>query len=48
MKSKKIKSDFHHISQSTVCANELTGWLQNISLDPEEVKRFHDEYIGDK
>ena len=44
---KSIKSRFHNVSESTVSANECTGSLQKISLDPEEVRRFHDEYVGD-
>ena len=30
-----------------VSANECTGALQKISPDPEEIRRFHDEYIGE-
>ncbi len=47
MKHKKVKNRFNQLSQSTVSANECTGSLQKISLDPEEVKRFHDEFVGD-
>lgn len=35
------------LAQNTVSANECTGALQKISLDPEEIRRFHDEYIGE-
>ncbi len=46
-KSKKTQKPLYKLSSSTVSANELTGSLQKISLDPEEVRRFHDEYVGD-
>jgi hypothetical protein len=36
----------HEIYEGAVCASECTGLLQNISVDPEEIKRFHEEYIG--
>ncbi len=29
-------------------ATECTGILQKISVDPEEVKRFHAEFTGEK
>lgn len=32
----------------SVSANECTGALQQISVDPQEVARFHAEYIGEK
>lgn len=44
---KNKKSAMRVISPDTVSANEYTGSLQKISLDPEEVKKFHDEYVGD-
>ncbi len=31
-----------------VSANECTGALQKISLDPDEVAYFHAVYVGDK
>ena len=43
--SKKIIED---IFDGSVCANECTGALQKISVDPEEVARFHAEYTGEK
>lgn len=43
--SKKI---IEEIFDGTVCANECTGALQNISVDPEEVARYHAEYVGEK
>ena len=35
------------VDEETVSANEYTGSLQKISLDLEEVKRFHDQFVGD-
>ncbi|MDE6373064.1 MAG: hypothetical protein K2L72_01040 [Clostridia bacterium] len=43
--SNKIIEDVYACS---VSANECTGALQKISVDPEEVARFHAEYIGEK
>lgn len=43
--SKKI---IEEIFDGAVCANECTGALQNISVDPEEVARYHSEFIGEK
>ena len=43
--SKKIIED---IVDCAICANECTGALQQISVDPEEVARFHAEYTGEK
>ncbi len=42
--SKKV---IEELVDGAVSATECTGALQHISLDPEEVARFHDEYIGD-
>ena len=35
------------LPEGAVSANEYTGSLQKISTDPEEIRRFHDEYIGE-
>lgn len=43
--SKKIISEAF---DGAISANECTGALQKISVDPEEVARFHSEYIGEK
>ncbi len=32
----------------SVCANESTGALQKVTIDPEELARYHREYIGEK
>lgn len=44
MKAKKVRTKA--LLPHTVSANEYTGSLQKISLDPDEVRRFHDEYVG--
>lgn len=43
--SKKI---INEVFEGAISANECTGALQNISVDPEEVARFHAEYVGEK
>lgn len=43
--SKKIISE---VFEGGVSANECTGALQKISVDPEEVARFHAEYTGER
>lgn len=43
--SKKIISE---VFEGAISANECTGALQKISVDPEEVARFHAEYTGEK
>lgn len=47
MGKKNSKKMIERIFDETVCATECTGLLQKISVDPEEVKRFHNEYTGD-
>lgn len=34
------------LPRDTVSANECTGALSNVSTDPEEVARIHDEFVG--
>lgn len=41
---RKILED---VCEGAASANECTGAFQVVSLDPEEVKKFHDEYVGD-
>lgn len=43
--SKKIIED---VVENSISANECTGALQRISLDPDEVARFHAEFTGEK
>lgn len=48
MAGKNSKIIIEELVDGAVSATEYTGALQKISLDPEEVARFHDEYVGDK
>ena len=48
MATKNAKRIIEELVDGAVSATEYTGALQKISLDPEEVARFHDEYVGDK
>ena len=43
--NKNSKKIIENIIDGAISANECTGALQKISLDPEEVARFHSEYI---
>lgn len=36
------------VVDGAISAHECTGALQKISVDPEEVARFHAEYVGEK
>lgn len=45
MGKKNSKKIIERIVDGTISANECTGALQKISLDPDEVARFHSEYI---
>ncbi|MGN0817798.1 MAG: hypothetical protein ACI4L9_02405 [Candidatus Coproplasma sp.] len=48
MGKKNSKKMIDDVYEGGVCATECTGLLQTISADPEEVARFHAEYVGDK
>ena len=48
MGKKNSKKVVKELFDGATCANECTGALQKISLDPEEVARFHREFNGDK
>lgn len=45
MKGSRKKKLIDEVFEECASANECTGLLQKISLDPEEVKKFHDMYI---
>lgn len=47
MSKRKSKKRIHELMDSCASANECTGLLQKVSLDPEEVAKFHSEYIED-
>jgi hypothetical protein len=44
MGKKNSKKMLKEVFDGSVCASECTGLLQHISVDEEEVKRFHKEY----
>ncbi len=48
MGKKNSKKIINEMFEGAVSANECTGALQKISVDPEEVARFHAEYTGEK
>lgn len=48
MGRKNSKKIIKEVFDGAISANECTGALQNISVDPEEVARFHAEYVGEK
>lgn len=35
------------VLHGAISANEFTGALQKISVDPDEVARFHAQFVGD-
>lgn len=47
MSKRKKKERIHELMDSCASANECTGLLQKVSLDPEEVAEFHRQYIED-
>ena len=48
MGKKNSKKIIDEVFEGGASANECTGALQKISVDPEEVARFHAEYTGEK
>lgn len=46
MGKKNSKKIIERVVEGSISANECTGALQKISLDPDEVARFHAEYVG--
>lgn len=42
------KAIIEEVFDGAISANECTGALQKISVDPEEVARFHAEYNCEK
>ncbi len=44
MSKRKSLKLVHEIFDECASANECTGIFQKINLDPEEVKKFHEEY----
>ena len=48
MAKRNSKKVVEELFEGTTCANECTGALQRISLDPDEVARFHREFNSKK
>lgn len=48
MGRKNSKKIIDEVFEGGVSAHECTGALQKISVDPEEVARFHAEYTGER
>ena len=44
MSKKKDKKRIHELMDGCASANECTGLLQKVSLDPDEVAEFHKMY----
>ena len=44
MGKKNSKKIIENVYEGSASANECTGALQRISLDPEEVAKFHKQY----
>lgn len=44
---KNSKKIIEKVVEGAISANECTGALQKISLDPKEVAKFHAQYIED-
>ena len=46
MSKRKGKKRIHELMDECVSANECTGLLQKVSLNPDEVATFHKMYNG--
>lgn len=44
MSKRKRKQLIEEVFEQCASANECTGLLQKVSLDPDEVKKFHEMY----
>ena len=44
MGKRKSKKQIEELMEGCASANECTGLLQKVSLDPDEVARFHKMY----
>ena len=45
MGKRRTKNIIGDIYDECVCANECMGLYQKVSLDPEEVAKFHKQYV---
>ena len=48
MGKRRTKNMIGDIYDECVCANECTGLYQKVSLDPEEVAKFHRQFTGEE
>lgn len=48
MSERKNKKLIQELMDDCASANECTGLIQKVSLDPEEVKKFHKMYTEGK
>ena len=48
MAKRRTKNLIGDIYDECVCANECTGLYQKVSLDPEEVAKFHKQFNDEK
>lgn len=48
MSKRKKNKLIHDVFEECASANECTGLLQKISLDPDEVEKFHKMFNADK
>jgi len=48
MSKRKSKKLIDEVFKDCASANECTGLLQKVALDPDEVKKFHKMYNGIK
>lgn len=48
MKRKDYEEIIKRLYNEGVSANECTGLLQHVSLDPDEIAKYHDEYVDDE
>lgn len=48
MGKRRTKNMIADIYDECVCANECTGLYQKVSLDTEEIAKFHRQYVGEE
>lgn len=48
MAKRRTKKMIEEIFDGTVSANECTGLYQKVSLDTEEIAKFHKQYTEDE
>ena len=45
MKRKDYEEFIKSLYSEGVSANECTGLLQHVSLDPDEIAKYHEQYV---